>query len=139
MKKVAVLIVDDSREDRYLFVRDLQQTGFDLEVVEVPGAEEGLAFLSDFEANKQAHGENFPPALVFLDVNMPKINGYQFLEAFSKLREQFQLKTCVVMMLSTSGRESDREKAMAYDFVKGYLIKGKCSKETLRGIIKSVI
>jgi len=139
MKKASVLVIDDSKEDRYLFARDLQQTGFDLKVFEERGAEEGLAFLSDFEGNKEKLGESFPPDLIFLDVNMPKINGYQFLEKFAELRKDFDFGTCPVFVLSTSGRGVDKEKAMAHSFVEGYLIKGNCSPETLRDGIQSAL
>ncbi|KPH64806.1 response regulator [Novosphingobium aerophilum] len=59
------------------------------------------------------------PVIVLLDLNMPNMDGFQFLEA---LRADPELKRTVVFILSTSAREQDRSRA--YDeHVAGYMVK----------------
>jgi len=70
-------------------------------------------------------GEGFPPIvpaerrLILLDLNMPKMNGIEFLQA---LRADSSLKQTPVVVLTTSNQDEDRDKA--YDLnVAGYLLK----------------
>jgi DNA-binding response OmpR family regulator len=50
------------------------------------------------------------PDLIFLDIMMPKKNGYEVCEA---IRQMPDLKNAYIIMLSAKGRESDREKALS--------------------------
>ena len=63
---------------------------------------------------------------------MPRMNGFEFLEKFAVLRTQLDIATCIVMMFSTSGREEEKQKALAYDFVEDYLVKGEFSVAELK-------
>jgi CheY-like chemotaxis protein len=59
------------------------------------------------------------PCLILLDINMPRMDGFQFLD---ELRRDDMLKPSVVFMLTTSGRPADRK--LAYDRnVAGYFLK----------------
>ena len=59
------------------------------------------------------------PYLVFLDLNMPRMNGIEFLR---ELREDRDLKGTVVFILTTSGTDADR--ARAYEqHIAGYMVK----------------
>lgn len=60
------------------------------------------------------------PDVIILDLNMPVMNGYEFLEAFSKMELS---KGIDIYVLSSSIDKDDVEKCMTYDAVKGYLTK----------------
>lgn len=131
MKKINVLIVDDSEIDRYILTRHLNDIGIN-DIFQESDGESALAFLNNYDENKKKFGDDFPPVVIFLDINMPIIGGFEFLEKFKALRNEFDLNTCVIMMYSSSEREEDKEDALKYDFVKGYLTKGVFTQDELK-------
>ena len=67
-----------------------------------------------------------------VDINMPRVNGFEFLEQFEVLRHELDYQSVVLIMVSSSQREQDRERAESYDFVKGFLSKMPLSDGVLR-------
>ena len=92
-----VLTVDDSPSVRKMVEFSLKSKGY------VMGAaadgQEALEVL-----------ENDPYDAIILDVNMPRMNGLEFLE---KVKSDDQLASIPVIMLTTEGQDEDRDKAMA--------------------------
>ena len=136
MNKVSTLIIDDSDVDRYLLKRDLDKTDFKLTVFEREDGEEALEFFIEYEKNKSLYPDDYPPMVVFLDINMPRMNGYEFLEEFSRLREKvdpnlMDLKSSVFIIYSSSDREEDKKRMLSYDCVKSYLVKGQFTSADL--------
>jgi len=76
-----------------------------------------LAYLKTVE-----EGKSPLPELIFLDINMPKMNGWEFLEAYKELPLMKENKA-VLQMLTTSSNPDDMDKATNYPDVKDYLIK----------------
>jgi CheY-like chemotaxis protein len=62
------------------------------------------------------------PAVMLLDINMPKMNGWQFLDEFQKLDDATKSRYRIYM-LTSSADSKDREMASKYSFLKGYLLK----------------
>jgi len=134
MKQISALIIDDSEIDRYILKRHLKEIGV-VDVFESDDGSSGLDFLENYEENCKIHGKKFPPVVIFLDINMPILNGFEFLEKFAELRKRLALKSCVIMMYSSSERAEDKEKANRFDFVKDYLTKGEMSVDELKAKI----
>lgn len=107
----SILIVDDSESDQFLCKRIIQKYNADIEILQAYNGEEALELL-------RTTGER--PSLILLDINMPKMNGHEFLEAYKK---ELGEETKVVLMLTTSDNPEDKEKALAYDNVKIYFTK----------------
>lgn len=63
-----------------------------------------------------------PPRLIFLDINMPQMDGWEFIEEFEKLPEEIR-KNCSVVMLTSSIDTSDLEKAKNYPSVTEFISK----------------
>jgi CheY-like chemotaxis protein len=108
-----VLLIDDSRPgNRYheIILNELNVT----ENVHV--AENGLQALEYFKNDTQN-----PPELVFLDINMPLMDGWQFLEAYKKIDDTRKAKT--IVMLSTSEHPKDMERAKQIPFLADYKVK----------------
>ena len=138
MSKYTIMITDDSEPDRYLLKRLIGKTSFKGEIIEAKNGAEAIDFLCNRKEEYSANSESFPPVLIFLDINMPIMGGFEFLEKFDKLRsERAELKSVVFTMFSSSERKEDRERASLYECVGGYVTKGSLSKESLQSLIDS--
>ena len=77
MKRVNVLIVDDNELDRYILRRQLTKIGVE-SIIEKDDGSTALEFLQDYDKNAMLYPDEFPPVVIFLDINMPKLNGFDF-------------------------------------------------------------
>lgn len=137
MKRVNALIVDDNELDRYILRRQLK--GFGVEsIIEKDDGSTALEFLKDYDKNAQLHPDDFPPVILFLDINMPKVNGFDFLEEFQVMRARHELASIVVCMYSSSERQEDKERVLNFDFIHSFIVKGELSSECIEKIIKSL-
>lgn len=130
----SVLIVDDSRIERAMLKRQLQKIGI-RNILEEEDGSSALSLFELFEENSAKLGEIFPPNIIFLDINMPIMNGIEFLEKFVKLRSNSPFEACSVIMYSSSMREE----ALKYNFVKGFVIKGESDVKQLKNIISTLL
>ncbi|MFK7859747.1 MAG: response regulator [Granulosicoccus sp.] len=133
-----VLIVDDNFEDRFLLKRYLKKTGLSLIVLEVSSGLEGIELLkTPLEELEVKYPGIRVPITLFLDINMPLMNGWQFLEELESQRKDIKLDPTVVMMYSTSDDSYDRSKAESYDSVANYIVKGESTPDSLKEAILS--
>jgi CheY-like chemotaxis protein len=131
MQQPSILIIDDSEIERYMLSHQLKKMGVS-EIVQKNDGTSGLEFLKDYEQNQQHYGASFPPGIIILDVNMPIMGGFEFLEKFAELKTQLNLDICQIVMYSGSADPLQKAQALQYDFVKGFLIKGEFSLEELK-------
>ena len=83
--------------------------------------ENGLQAIEGIK-NKLNKGEN-PPDLILLDINMPILDGWQFLEEFKALKDKLS-KDIVIYIVSSSDNVTDKNKAKSYQAeVKNYYLK----------------
>lgn len=133
MSLPSIMIVDDNEMDRYLLKRYINKSNLAHKVFEAENGEEALALLNDYSTNREKYPEKFPPILIFLDINMPIMNGFEFLEEFKKIRNNPDVYESIVLtMFTSSASEEDRVKALNYDFVKDYIVKMPNSSEDLK-------
>jgi CheY-like chemotaxis protein len=76
--------------------------------------------------------ESEHPDLILLDINMPGMNGWEFLEEYERLDKRSQGKI-VIIMLTTSDNIDDLERAKKWSFVSDYITKP-LTKETMKEI-----
>lgn len=62
------------------------------------------------------------PDLILLDINMPRLDGWQFLDEYAALQDRLPKKVAIYM-LSSSIADGDKKKAADNPFVKGYVVK----------------
>ncbi|MFK8001219.1 MAG: response regulator [Polyangiales bacterium] len=137
MKPVAVLVVDDSEIDRYLLTRDLTKIGLGDHVFEASDGLEALEFLSNFDENKAQFGARFPPDVILLDINMPRMGGFEFLERLVALRDTRKAyETLVVLMFSSSEHPNEHHFALHQDIVTDFVVKGAITSEELKEKIR---
>lgn len=110
-----VLLVEDDDVAAESVMRSMQRAGLPCPVTWVEDGQAALDVLREQGARPRAPR----PRLILLDLNMPRMNGFEFLEA---VRADPKLKEEVVFVLTTSSADSDRSRA--YDEnVAGYMVK----------------
>lgn len=128
-----VLLVDDDFDDNYIHKMVISSTGL---VKEVALARDGSEALQVLEELWQKPYQPKRPNIIFLDINMPKMNGWEVLNALSEMGEAAHRS--MVVMLSTSQNPADLQKAEAYPFVHGYLHKP-LTEEALAEVVQAYL
>ena len=121
MKKLnKVLIVDDDNASVFLTQMVLEEMRITNEIHTVANGKEALAFVEKHAAfahqNAETNDYNEQPNLIFLDINMPVMDGFEFLDHFEKLHASHATDFHVVL-LTTSINERDVDKARRYKIV----------------------
>lgn len=111
-----VLIIEDNPIDVFINTRVIQQSGLSKEVIALQSAREALEFLTQQAVNSKL------PDLIFLDIRMPDLDGFEFLEEFSELPQRV-LELCKIVMLSSTIDPFELEKARSSPFVLAFIPK----------------
>jgi CheY-like chemotaxis protein len=113
-----VLLIDDDRIFNFLNKKIIEFSNFAPDVSCYTDPKEALKELNLFAVSNV---NNFPD-IIFLDINMHDMDGWEFLDEFEKLPESSKQK-CRVFMLSSSIDPSDIEKAKTYSSVTDFISK----------------
>ena len=105
-----VLLVDDNESDNFLHKRVLEKAGIANHIDVALNGQEALDFLIEKGRHGNPHSNYNQPELILLDINMPVMDGWEFLEVYNKL-EATQKAKIVFIMLTTSLNPSDKVKA----------------------------
>ena len=116
-----VLLVDDSIDDNFINTRLLRKTGFTAHVEVMKDGLDALRYLRQLAADPDLD-ENEIPQVIFLDIRMPRIDGFEFLGEFETLPARFR-ERIVVVILTSSLLTIDRERAAAFSALVHYIIK----------------
>lgn len=106
-KLSSVLLIDDDEPTNIFTSIILEDVGCAEKVHIAQGGKEALNFLSDCIQKETAL---CLPDLIFLDINMPAMDGWEFLDEYQKLKEE-KWQNPVIVMLTTSLNPDDRMKA----------------------------
>jgi CheY-like chemotaxis protein len=109
------VLIDDSDIDLFIQRRFLEVYNFSNELLLYKSAEEALGWL------KNINGEAAPD-IIFLDLNMPEIDGFSFLKNFKDLPEKIKTKSKIVV-LTSSNSSKDREQAFSFKNVIQFITK----------------
>ncbi|MCF2489313.1 response regulator [Dyadobacter sp. CY347] len=99
-KPKRVYLVDDDPDDRYLVCEALTQVSADITIIEAIDGQHFFELIGDTSPDS--------PALILLDVNMPRMDG---LETLSKIKTKPSLAALPIVMFSTSGNQTLIEQA----------------------------
>lgn len=114
-----ILCVDDDPITLMLYKMVIAKASFTEEIITAKNGQEAL----DYYNNLRAQGESLSPELIFLDLNMPVMGGWEFLDNFTKSEyQEFNAKTKVIVLSSTID-PTDIEKSKTYSIVIDFLSK----------------
>lgn len=107
MKKVnCILLVDDNVHDNYFHIRIIDKAGIGEQIKTALDGEKALEYLE----NSTKDPSQYPtPDIIFLDINMPKVNGFEFLQKAIEKKLIGDEMPVVVVMLTTSLNPNDEK------------------------------
>lgn len=124
MNKPLVMVIDDYAPDRVFARIVLDKAACFGEVMLISGGEQALELFEKYlRGERDDLPHDFPPPIVLLDINMPRMNGFEFLDRFIELVPELGDEAPAVIMLTSSDQPFDQERAEAYEVVIGYLTK----------------
>jgi len=123
-----VVLIDDCKATNYIHRLIIEKYGFAETISEFMNGREAMDYLST-----KVDGEFPKPELIFLDLNMPVMNGWEFLESYKHLPSDQQAGV-VVVMLTTSLNPDDEAQADDIDGVKAFSSKP-LTTEKLDGVL----
>ncbi len=109
MQMQTILIVDDDDADQFICEYTIRKFDPSIKTIAAFNGREAIDIL-----------QHKMPDAIILDINMPIMNGFEFLERYAV---EFDHHVSVVAMLTSSIFDKDRERALQYDFVKIYFEK----------------
>lgn len=109
------ILIDDNDIDLFVQKRFVEINNFSERVITYNSATLAISRLMNLE-------ESTIPNLIFLDLNMPEMDGFGFLENFKKLPPSIRDKTKVVVVTSSSSH-TDKERALAFEHVIHFMSK----------------
>lgn len=113
MKKISsILLVDDDTATNFLHRMVIEECGICDNITEAGDGLEAINYLTT------ATETGYPqPELIFLDINMPRMDGWEFLSNYGDLPDECK-GGAVIAMLTTSLNPDDRERARQFDCVR---------------------
>ena len=127
--KLNLLVIDDDDINIFIIKKIVEKTGFDIDMVARNNGQQALDYLNETIAQNKAL-----PRLILIDINMPVMNGWEFIEAYNTLGIEQKVD---MYILSSSVYENDIEKTKSYKAVKGFISKP-LSMERLTELVKAI-
>lgn len=118
-----ILCVDDDPITLMLCKMVIAKSSFATEIITAQNGEEALNYFDDLKLNNLGAEIKKYPSLVFLDLNMPVMDGWEFLDHFSKEEYTTAFKNTKIIVLSSTIDPNDIQKSKTYPMVLDFLSK----------------
>jgi len=131
-KLKCILLIDDDPNDILFHKRAIEKANVECEVIAMESATLGLEFIQSRGNNGNTQRQ---PDLIFVDINLPAMNGWDFIAAYQQGIKTVGLQTTpIIVMLSASGSQEDEDKAKSMGVVSDLLVKP-LRKEMIQAIV----
>ena len=131
LKYYAVMLIDDNEIDNLINQKMIEAANISEHIYTHTGARSAIEFLRNLE-KLENESKKVLPEVIFLDIDMPLMDGFQFLDEFEKLNNATKNK-CKIVMLTSSINPQDFNRSKKYENVKLYLNKP-LSHESIQGL-----
>ncbi len=115
-----VMLIDDNEIDNLINQKMIEAAAVTENIYTHTGAKSAIEFLKNMEKLEMA--DQVLPDVIFLDIDMPLMDGFQFLDEFEKLTN-IAKKKCKIVMLTSSINPQDFNRSKKYENVRLYLNK----------------
>lgn len=111
-----VLLIDDNKTDLFINETIIKSLLLSKEIMQEQSARNAIEFLKNVKKLTDA------PDMIFLDLNMPGMDGFQFLTEFNRLSE-FVKSKCKIIVVTSSASKDDKHQALMNKNVVRYITK----------------
>jgi len=117
IKNIRIALVDDDSSYQFLTSRTIRSIGNTNDILQFYNGLEAIQYLS-----QNAHIPQELPDLLLLDINMPLLDGWMFLEEYSSIKDRIE-KEINIVMVSSSIDSKDIDRARQHEDIADYLMK----------------
>lgn len=132
------MMIDDSAIDNFVNQKMVERYEFSKNILVFNKARKALSYLQELDSESPVVWPGRLPSVIFLDLDMPVMNGYDFMEEFEKLSENLR-NSCKIVVVSSTINPADIALALKRYKVFGFFSKPmmKSNLDQLQQMLKS--